>query len=61
MAADRRWWGLKSGIVPCMTSIEESDCCAAVVGLFPDDGGEFLVKGGGFNAEGAEGAEFFLG
>ena len=40
---------------------EEADGGEAVVGLFPDEGGELLVEGGGFNAEDAGGAEVFPG
>ena len=61
MAAERRWWGLKSGRLPCHDVYQEADGGAAVVGLFPDEGGQFPVQGGGFNAEGAESAEIFSG
>ena len=40
---------------------QEADGGEAVVGLFPDEGGQFLVQGGGFNAEDAMGAEIFSG
>ena len=46
MAAERRWWGLKSGIVALHDVDQEADGGAAVVGLFPDEGGQVLVEGG---------------
>ena len=48
MAADRRWWGLKSGRCALHDVHQETDCGAAVVGLFADEGGEVLVQGGRF-------------
>ena len=46
MAADRRWWGLKSGQVALHDVYQEADGGAAVVGLFTDEGGQFLAEGG---------------
>ena len=38
--------GLEAGQVARHDVDQESDCCTAVVGLFPDEGGQFLVEGG---------------
>ena len=51
--------GLEVGQVALHDVYQEADGGAAVVGLFPDEGGQFLVEGDGFTAESAEGAEFF--
>ena len=61
LAADRRWWGLKSGIVALHDVNQEADCCAAVVGFLPDEGGQFLVEGGRFYRRERKGRGVFPG
>ena len=53
--------GLEVGQVALHDVYQEADGGPAVVGLFADEGGQFPVQGGGFNAEDAEGAEVFMG
>ena len=53
--------GLEVGDCALHDVNQEADCCAAVVGLFPDQGGQFLVEGGRFYRRERRGRGVFPG